>query len=189
MYKLRNLFRWISNFEEYHRKYLRYVLRKQIYLKWTSLEIFSIKIWQRLNKSCFPEDLCPAGYIQSSRIFLAVVKLVLKEVILCKVTDDRQICLKPASSITFCPNWKRFAHFDLNQNQYAIWASGEVNNGLPAFHITYFESSLGAINIRFEPGLVSVHSVKILSNMGSIEKVTGSCHLPWIRVFRSFSNI
>ena len=78
---------------------------------------------------------------------------------------------------------------DLNQDQYAIWASGGVNNGLPAFHITYFESSLGAINIPFEPGLVSVHSVKILLNTGSIEKVTGSCHLPWIRVFRSFSNI
>ena len=46
---------------------------------------------------------------------------------------------------------------DLTQNQYAIWASGGVNNGLPAFHIKYFASSLGTINIRFGPGLVSVH--------------------------------
>ena len=46
---------------------------------------------------------------------------------------------------------------DLNHNQYAIWASGGVNNGPPAFHTTYFGSSVDAINIRFEPGLVSVH--------------------------------
>ena len=46
---------------------------------------------------------------------------------------------------------------DLNHNQYAIWASGGVNNGPPAFHTTDFGSSGDAINIRFEPGLVSVH--------------------------------
>ena len=56
---------------------------------------------------------------------------------------------------------------DLIQNQYAIWASGSVDNiGLPAFSPTYYGNSLGTINIRLQPGLVSLHRVKIFRNMG-----------------------
>lgn len=40
---------------------------------------------------------------------------------------------------------------DLSQNQYAIWASGNVNNGIPAFHSQYFGASPNTIDIRFEP--------------------------------------
>ena len=48
-------------------------------------------ISQRFNHTCFPEQLCPAGYIQSSRVLLTVVKLFLKEEIFCKVKDDTQV--------------------------------------------------------------------------------------------------
>ena len=40
---------------------------------------------------------------------------------------------------------------DLSQNQYAIWASGNLNNSLPAFHSQYFGASPETIDIRFEP--------------------------------------
>ena len=40
---------------------------------------------------------------------------------------------------------------DLSENQYAIWASGNLNNGLPAFHLQYFGASPDTIDIRFEP--------------------------------------
>ena len=53
---------------------------------------------------------------------------------------------------------------DLNQNQYAVWASGSTFNGLPAFHSQYFGSSLNTINIQFEPNLVSLYSVKAFPN-------------------------
>ena len=40
---------------------------------------------------------------------------------------------------------------DLSQNQYAIWAAGDVKNGIPAFHVQYFGASPNTIDIRFEP--------------------------------------
>ena len=46
---------------------------------------------------------------------------------------------------------------DLSENQYAICASGDVNNGVPAFHSLYFGSSIDTIDIRFEPVVVSLH--------------------------------
>ena len=56
---------------------------------------------------------------------------------------------------------------DLIQSQYAIWASGSVDNiGLPAFSPTYYGDSLGTIDIRFHPGLVSLQRVKIFRHMG-----------------------
>ena len=54
---------------------------------------------------------------------------------------------------------------DLSENQYAIWASGNVNNGLPAFHSIYFGSSIDTIDIRFEPIVVSLHRVKLFPNV------------------------
>ena len=48
---------------------------------------------------------------------------------------------------------------DLNQNQYAIWASGNAFNGLPTFHSRYFGSSPNTINIKFEPKVVSLQWV------------------------------
>ena len=50
---------------------------------------------------------------------------------------------------------------DLSENQYAICASGDVNNGVPAFHSLYFGSSIDTIDIRFEPVVVSLHWVKL----------------------------
>lgn len=50
---------------------------------------------------------------------------------------------------------------DLSQNQYAIWASGDVNNGIPVFHSQYFGASPDTIDIA-----VSLYGIKILSNMG-----------------------
>lgn len=40
---------------------------------------------------------------------------------------------------------------DVSQNQYAVWASGNLNNSLPAFHSQYFGASPDTIDIRFEP--------------------------------------
>ena len=53
---------------------------------------------------------------------------------------------------------------DLNQNQYAVWASGNAFNGIPAFHSQYFGSSPNTINIQFEPNPVSLFSVKEFPN-------------------------
>ena len=55
---------------------------------------------------------------------------------------------------------------DLSENQYAIWASGNVNNGVPAFHSQYFGASPDTIDIRLEPVLVSLHRVKLNLNLG-----------------------
>ena len=199
------------------------------------MQIFSTGIFQRLSHNYFPKRLCTVGYIQLSRIFLAVVKLFLKESIFCQVKDDTQVYQKRISSSKFylnciksrsnqfilfqsqpgtlgvicllrnnevnvvsfraprrvTPNLKEdlavgtmllYSSYtggrlycsvrrkltvttenfdftlDLRQNQYAIWASGDVNNdGTPTFHTTYFGSSPDSINIRFEPGLVSLH--------------------------------
>lgn len=55
---------------------------------------------------------------------------------------------------------------DLSDNQYAIWASGNVNNNVPAFHSQYFGSSMDTIDIRFEPALVSLQRVKLNPNFG-----------------------
>ena len=53
---------------------------------------------------------------------------------------------------------------DLSQNQYAVWASGNAFNGLPAFHSQYFGSSPNTINIQFDPNPVSLYSVKAFQN-------------------------
>lgn len=53
---------------------------------------------------------------------------------------------------------------DLSQNLYAVWASGNAVNGLPAFHSQYFGSSPNTINIQFDPNPVSLYSVKAFPN-------------------------
>ena len=228
----------VSNFGKYPGKYPKSILSRQLDIKRTSLQIFSTGIFQRFSHNYFPKRLCTVGYIQLSRIFLAVVKLFLEESIFCEVKDDTQVYQKRISSNKFCPNCinsrsNQFILFqsqpgtlgvifllrnnevnvvsfqaprrvtpdlkedlavgttllyssytdarlycsfrrkltvktensdftlDLRQNQYAIWASGNVNNnGTPTSHTTYFGSSPATINIRFEPGLVSLHRVK-----------------------------
>ena len=88
---------------------------------------------------------------------------------------------------------------DLSENQYAIWASGNVNNGLPAFHSIYFGSSIDTIDIRFEPIVVSLHRVKLFPNVAlwipyffvfeQVRRVTGSCRLSARGVFKALSNM